>query len=68
MAINGLSARLISRQSVAPGPSEQELKAIFQSAVEAAAQRSPTVQRAQAELAAAHADIDEAKGQRYPQV
>jgi adhesin transport system outer membrane protein len=44
------------------------LKEIFYRAVQAAAERSPKVQRAHAELAAADADIDEAKGQRYPQV
>jgi|SRR5471032_184181 len=65
LAING---RLASRQGSATGPSEMELKEIFHRAVQAAAERSPKVQRAHAELAAADADIDEAKGQRYPQI
>lgn len=65
LAFNG---RLASRQGTATGPSELELKEIFYRAVQAAAERSPKVQRAHAELAAADADIDEAKGQRYPQV
>jgi len=72
-AVPGVSAlefngRLASRQVTASGPSERELKEIFHRAVQAAAERSPKVQRAHAELAAADADIDEAKGQRYPQV
>ncbi|WP_339518220.1 TolC family protein [Pseudomonas proteolytica] len=65
LAFNG---RLASRQGTVTGPSELELKEIFHRAVQAAAERSPKVQRAYAELAAADADIDEAKGQRYPQV
>ncbi|WP_241194399.1 TolC family protein [Pseudomonas synxantha] len=68
MAVSGVSARLASRQGAALGPSELELKEVFHRAVQAAAERSPKVQRAHAELAAADADIDEAKGQRYPQV
>ncbi|VVM36694.1 hypothetical protein PS645_00059 [Pseudomonas fluorescens] len=68
LATSGLPAQLASRQGASAGPSEQELKEIFHRAVQAAAERSPTVQRAHAELAAADADIDEAKGQRYPQV
>ncbi|WP_081372162.1 TolC family protein [Pseudomonas fluorescens] len=68
LAVSGVSARLASRQGAAAGPSELELKQIFQRAVQAAAERSPKVQRAHAELAAADSDIDEAKGQRYPQV
>lgn len=68
LASSGYSMGLASRQGAAPGPSEMELKEIFHRAVQAAAERSPKVQRAHAELAAADADIDEAKGQRYPQV
>lgn len=68
LATSGLPMRLASRQGTALGPSERELKEIFHRAVKAAAERSPKVQRAHAELAAADADIDEAKGQRYPQV
>lgn len=50
------------------GPSEKELRAIFYQAVQAAFERSPQVQRAQADYKASLADIDEAKGQRMPQV
>lgn len=63
-----VTARLAGRQGFVSGPSESELKGIFHRAVQAAAERSPKVQRAHAELAAAYADIDEAKGQRFPQV
>lgn len=48
--------------------SEAELREVFLRAVGAAAERSPTVKRALAEQSAAQADIDEAKGQRLPQV
>ncbi|UST72272.1 TolC family protein [Pseudomonas siliginis] len=48
--------------------SEGELRGVLLRAVEAAAVRSPTVKRAIAERSAAQADIDEAKGQRLPQV
>ncbi len=68
LAFNGVPARLAGRQGIVAGPSEQELKEMFYRAVQAAAERSPKVQRAHAELAAADSDIDEAKGQRYPQV
>lgn len=52
----------------AAGPSERELRTMFYRAVQAAAERSPQVQRAQADYEAAQADVDEAKGQRWPQV
>ncbi|MBP5073161.1 TolC family protein [Pseudomonas chlororaphis] len=48
--------------------SESDLRGIFLSAVEQAAQRSPVVKRALAEQSAAQSDIDEAKGQRLPQL
>jgi adhesin transport system outer membrane protein len=50
------------------GPSEVELRAIFYRAIQAAVERSPQVQRAQADYEASLADIDEAKGQRLPQI
>lgn len=65
LAFNG---RLANRQGSVTGPSELELKEILHRAFQAAVERSPKVQRAHAELAAADADIDEAKGQRYPQI
>lgn len=67
----GLPARMANRaRSGHPiiGPSEVELRRIFQRAVDAAIQRSPEVSRSQAEQQAAVWDIDEAKGQRWPQV
>lgn len=51
-----------------PGPSESELRHVFNNAVEAAMGRSPKIFRARAEEQAADADVDEAKGQRWPQV
>ena len=67
----GLPARMANRaRSGQPviGPSEVELRRIFQRAVDAAIQRSPEVSRSQAEQQVAVWDIDEAKGQRWPQV
>ncbi|WP_438866557.1 TolC family protein [Pseudomonas sp. L1(2025)] len=71
VAYAALPARMAARaQGAYPntGPSEQELRAIFLRAVEAAVLRSPQVLRAQAEQQASQSDIDEAKGQRWPQV
>jgi len=67
-SVSAVALGLNARSAPVAGPSEAELKALFHRAVQAAAERSPTVQRARAEQAAADADIDEAKGQRYPQV
>ncbi|WP_242201828.1 MULTISPECIES: TolC family protein [unclassified Pseudomonas] len=50
------------------GPSEHELRLIFLRAVEIALARSPEVLRFQAERDAAGSDVDEAKGQRWPQI
>jgi adhesin transport system outer membrane protein len=50
------------------GPSEEELRGIFRRAVEAAIARSPQVLRSKAEQQASQSDIDEVKGQRWPQV
>jgi adhesin transport system outer membrane protein len=68
LATAALPPRLAARKGVAAGPTEMELREMFFRAVQAAAERSPQVQRAQAEYEAAEADIDEAKGQRWPQV
>jgi adhesin transport system outer membrane protein len=50
------------------GPSEHELRDLFNRAVQVAIERSPQVQLAQAEFEAAQADVDEARGARWPQV
>lgn len=68
LASAALPARLAARKGIAAGPSEVELRDMFYRAVQAAAERSPQVQRAKAEYEAAEADIDEAEGQRWPQV
>ncbi|MGY2400973.1 TolC family protein [Pseudomonas sp. SDO5271_S396] len=68
LATLGVSESVAMRQVTAVGPSERELREILQRAVQAAAERSPKVQAAVAEQSAADADIDEAKGQRWPQV
>jgi adhesin transport system outer membrane protein len=48
--------------------SETELREIFLRAVQDAAERSPNVRRALAEQSASQSDIDEARGQRLPQI
>lgn len=68
LASAALPVRLAARKDIAAGPSETELLEMFYRAVRAAAERSPQIQRAQAEYEAAEADIDEARGQRWPQV
>ena len=69
VALAALPQRLAARSgSPVAGPSEHELRAIFWRAVQAAAERSPLVRRMQAEQQAAVDDIDEAKGQRWPQL
>lgn len=50
------------------GPSERDLKKIFLQAVETAIARSPQILRSKSDKEAAVSDIDEAKGQRWPQV
>ncbi|AZC83978.1 TolC family protein [Pseudomonas chlororaphis] len=50
------------------GPSEAELREVFNRAVESAVDRAPTIFRARAEQQAAEEDIAEARGQRWPQV
>nr|WP_251029726.1 TolC family protein [Pseudomonas fluorescens] len=64
-----LSPRLAAQGSVpVTGPNENELRLIFLRAVETALERSPEVLRTHAERDAALSDVDEAKGQRWPQV
>lgn len=71
LAYAGLPARLAERaQQGNPiiGPSERDLREIFLRAVEEAVARSPKILRTKGEQQAAISDIDEAKGQRWPQV
>ncbi|KXU87774.1 transporter [Paraburkholderia monticola] len=51
-----------------PSIDSAALRRIFLSAVEEAEKRSPEVGQAYADYEAANADVDEAKGQRWPQV
>ncbi|WPN65639.1 TolC family protein [Pseudomonas sp. P9_35] len=68
----GVSALALGRTTGAlnrqAGPSEMELRAMFLKAVRAADGRSPDIRMAQAGFQASQADIEEAKGQRWPQV
>ncbi|WP_445177508.1 TolC family protein [Pseudomonas sp. McL0111] len=71
LAYAGLPPRLAERaQKGAPaiGPSENDLRKIFLGEVQAAVIRSPKILRTQGEQQAALSDVDEAKGQRWPQV
>lgn len=68
LATRAISAQRVGRSGKMLGASESELRAMFNRAVQAAAENSPQVQRAQADFEAAQADIDEAKGQRLPQI
>ncbi|MBC8752677.1 TolC family protein [Paraburkholderia podalyriae] len=51
-----------------PSTDSTTLRRIFLNAVEKAEKRSPEVGQAYADYEAANADVDEAKGQRWPQV
>lgn len=71
LSLAALPPRLAARRgegNTITGPSEAELRQVFNRAVEAAIDRAPTIFRAKAEQQAAQEDIDEAKGQRWPQV
>ena len=69
VALAGLPERVAVRTPGAvPGPSEHELRDMFWRAVQSAVELSPLVRRAQAEHQAAVDDIDEAIGQRWPQL
>lgn len=62
-----VTARVAGGRGVA-GPSEQELRRLFLSAVEVAIDRSPAINGARARQQAANEDIAEAQGRRWPQV
>ncbi|AZF60122.1 TolC family protein [Pseudomonas sp. R11-23-07] len=71
LSLAALPPRLAARRgegTYISGPSEAELRAVFNRAVEAAIERAPTIFRAKAEQQAAEEDIAEAEGQRWPQV
>lgn len=74
VGVPGVSAVAYGRAPdvAAPGGSvlhtESELREVFRRAAEQAAERSPSVRRAFAQQSASLADVDEAKGQRLPQV
>ncbi|MCC8405633.1 TolC family protein [Paraburkholderia sp. MMS20-SJTN17] len=51
-----------------PSVDSATLRRIFRDAVEKAEQRSPEVRQAYTAYEAANADVDEAKGQRWPQI
>lgn len=71
LALAALPPRMAARRGAGNtvlGPSEAELREVFNRAVETAIDRAPTIFRAKAEQEAAIADVDEAKGQRWPQV
>jgi adhesin transport system outer membrane protein len=69
VALAGLPPRLAAKAgTLALGPSDQELRQVFYRAVEAAMARSPEMMKGKAEQQAAESDIDEAKGQRWPQI
>lgn len=66
----GLPTRMAARaqgEYLNRGPSAQELRSIFLRAVEAAINHSPNVMRSRAEQQATQSDIEEVKGQRWPQ-
>lgn len=71
LSLAALPPRLAARRgegSTIHGPSETELRHVFNRAVEAAIDRAPAIFRAKAEQQAAEDDIAEAEGQRWPQV
>ena len=71
-ADNGFLAQMLENDpyfiNEEAGPPEQELRKIFYEAVQRAAERRPEMRLAYANFQAAQADVDEAKGQRLPQV
>lgn len=70
-AVSALAYGQARGESISGEPlshSETELREIFLRTVQLAAERSPVVKRALAEQLASQADIDEAKGQRLPQI
>lgn len=61
----GAGTRNFGDQAVVP---EQAVRAALRNAAEAAAARSPTIKQARNDWEAAKFDVDQVKGQRYPQV
>ncbi|WP_336777633.1 TolC family protein [Pantoea sp. USHLN256] len=67
--INALPpASALNRSHHVGGPDENALRAIFYRATQIALQTSPQLRSAQFSAQAADASVDEAKGQRWPQV
>jgi adhesin transport system outer membrane protein len=62
---DGSSARTRENQAVVP---EQAVRAALRNAADAAAALSPTIKQARNDWDAAKFDVDQVKGQRYPQV
>jgi len=62
---DGSGARMRNNQAVVP---EQAVRAALRNAADAAAERSPTIRQARNDWEAAKFDVDQVKGQRYPQV
>lgn len=56
------------RRQVANAPSEAEIKVLFADAVRQALRYSPRISSSRSQAAAAESSVDEAKGQRWPQV
>jgi adhesin transport system outer membrane protein len=62
------SAAVLNSHHKGAGPAENALRAIFYRATQIALQTSPQLRSAQFSVQAAEANVDEAKGQRWPQV
>ena len=62
---DGSGARMRNNQAVVP---EQAVRAALRNAADAAAARSATIRQARNDWEAAKFDVDQVKGQRYPQV
>ncbi|EJL82574.1 TolC family protein [Pantoea sp. GM01] len=62
------SAAALNSHHKGAGPDENALRAIFYRATQIALQTSPQLRSAQFSVQAAEANVDEAKGQRWPQV
>jgi outer membrane protein, adhesin transport system len=62
---DGAGSRMRNNQPVVP---EQAVRAALRNAADAAAARSPTLRQARNDWEAAKFDVDQVKGQRYPQV
>lgn len=62
---DGSASRMRNDEAVVP---EQAVRAALRNAVDAAAALSPTIKQARDDWEAAKFDVDQVKGQRYPQV